>query len=243
MHHRNDTEGKTRMINAVRARGATASRKDAFGLNHAEDGSAGVLSGHFRRSTRMDESDACRRRVALAVARAKQGDGEALRYLYVQYADNVYGYIVSIVRDQHEAEDITQHVFAKLMSVLPKYEQRAVPFTSWLLRLAHNAALDHLRRRLPTPAEEVRSPDERVDGGPSDDAQVVGQALAALPEDQRTVVVLRHVVGLTPGEIAERLGRSENSIHGLHHRGRRALQSHLRQLDCTPMTAPGRAAA
>jgi RNA polymerase sigma-70 factor (ECF subfamily) len=216
---------------------------DTLHLSHAEDASAGVLSGQFRRSTRLDESDLCRRRVAAAIARAKQGDREALRFLYVQYADNVYGYVASIVKDEHEAEDITQFVFAKLMSSLGKYEQRAVPFTSWLLRLAHNAALDHLRRRLPTPAEEVRSPDERVDGPGTSDAQVVGEALAALPEDQRTVVVLRHVVGLTPGEIAERLGRSENSIHGLHHRGRRALQSHLRQLECVPATARRRSAA
>ena len=187
---------------------------------------------------RLDESDACRRRVAPRVARAKQGDREALRFLYVQYADNVYGYVASIVKDDHEAEDITQMVFAKLMTKLRKYEQRQVPFTSWLLRLAHNAALDHLRRRLPTPAEEVRSPDEGFDAA-SGDAQVVGQALAALPEDQRTVVVLRHVVGLTPGEIAERLGKSENSIHGLHHRGRRALQSQLRQLECAPATRAG----
>jgi RNA polymerase sigma-70 factor, ECF subfamily len=215
---------------------------DTARLNHAEDGSAGVLSGKFRRSTSLDESEICRRRVARAVTRAKQGDREALRFLYVQYADNVYGYVVSIVRDEHEAEDITQLVFAKLMTALARYEQRAVPFTSWLLRLAHNAALDHLRRRLPIPAEEVRSPDERATGSSSDDVQVVGQALAALPEDQRTVVVLRHLVGLTPGEIAERLGRSENSIHGLHHRGRRALQSHLRQLECAPVTAPRRAA-
>jgi RNA polymerase sigma-70 factor, ECF subfamily len=204
--------------------------------------SAGVLQGRFRRSTSLDESDACRRRVARAIARAKQGDREALRYLSVQYADNVYGYVASIVKDEHEAEDITQLVFAKLMTKLPQYEQRQVPFTSWLLRLAHNAALDHLRRRLPTPAEEVRSPDERFDGPTSDDVQVVSQALAELPEDQRTVVVLRHVVGLTPGEIAERLGKSENSIHGLHHRGRRALQSHLRQLECAPATARRRAA-
>jgi RNA polymerase sigma-70 factor, ECF subfamily len=202
--------------------------------------SAGVLEGRFRRSTSLDESDACRRRVARAIARAKQGDREALRYLYVQYADNVYGYVASIVKDEHEAEDITQMVFAKLMTKLAQYEQRKVPFTSWLLRLAHNAALDHLRRRVPTPAEEVRSPDERFDG-PSSDG-VVGQALAALPEDQRTVVVLRHVVGLTPGEIAERLGKSENSIHGLHHRGRRALQSQLRQLECAPATTRRRAA-
>src|SRR3954454_16304445 len=60
---------------------------------------SGVLSGRFRRSTTLDESQACRRRVALAVTRAKQGDREALRFLYVQYADNVYGYVVSLVRD------------------------------------------------------------------------------------------------------------------------------------------------
>jgi RNA polymerase sigma-70 factor, ECF subfamily len=214
-------------------------------LLHAEQDSSGVLSGRFRRSTSLDESELCRRRVGRAVARAKQGDREALRYLYVQYADNVYGYVASIVKDEHEAEDITQLVFAKLITVLHKYEQREVPFTSWLLRLAHNAALDHLRRRVPTPIDDVRSPEERVDRGPSGDVQVVGQALAGLPEDQRTVVVLRHLVGLTPGEIAERLGRTENSIHGLHHRGRRALQQELRQLECGPVTAgkrPRRAA-
>jgi RNA polymerase sigma-70 factor (ECF subfamily) len=216
---------------------------DTLPLSYVEAGSAGVLSGRFRRSTRLDESELCRRRVAAVIARAKQGDREALRFLYVQYADNVYGYIASIVKDEHEAEDITQLVFAKLMTVIHKYEQREVPFTSWLLRLAHNAALDHLRRRLPIPAEEVRSPEEGADGHVPDEAYVVEQALAALPEDQRTVVVLRHVIGLTPREIAERLGRSENAIHGLHHRGRRALQTHLRQLECVPATARRCAAA
>ena len=205
-----------------------------------EQGSAGVLSGRFRRASSLDESDPCRRRVSRAIARAKQGDREALRFLYVQYADTLYGYVSNIVKDDHEAEDITQLVFAKLMTVLPQYEERGVPFMSWLLRLAHNAAMDHLRRRLPTPVDEVRSREERAETGPSDDVYVVGEALAALPEDQRTVVVLRHLVGLTPGEIAERLGRSENSIHGLHHRGRRAVQQELRRLECGPATVDGR---
>jgi RNA polymerase sigma-70 factor, ECF subfamily len=50
-------------------------------------------------------------------------------------------------------------------------------------------------------------------------------------------VVLRHVVGLTPGEIAERLGRTESSIHGLHHRGRRALQVELASRESAPSIA------
>jgi RNA polymerase sigma-70 factor (ECF subfamily) len=49
-------------------------------------------------------------------------------------------------------------------------------------------------------------------------------------------VILRHVIGLSPGEIADRMGRSEGSIHGLHHRGRRALQHELVKLELAPAT-------
>ena len=71
-----------------------------------------------------------------------------------------------------------------------------------------------------------------------DQGETVRAALAALPDEQREVVVLRHIVGLTPAEIADRMGRSESSIHGLHHRGRRTLQRELRLLESTPSTRP-----
>ena len=64
------------------------------------------------------------------------------------------------------------------------------------------------------------------------------QALEALPEDQRGVVMMRHLVGLTPGEIADRMGRTEASIHGLHHRARQALRRELVRIDCAPTTKP-----
>ena len=86
----------------------------------------------------------------------QEGDQEALRFLYLRYADNVYGYVASIVRDDYEAEDVTQHVFAKLMTTLPKYEQREVPFAAWILRVARNVAVDHMRQRRAIPCEEVR---------------------------------------------------------------------------------------
>ena len=47
---------------------------------------------------------------------------------------------------------------------------------------------------------------------------------------------MRHLIGLTPGEIADHMGRTEGSIHGLHHRGRRALQRELERLDSAPFT-------
>jgi RNA polymerase sigma-70 factor (ECF subfamily) len=175
------------------------------------------------------------RRTRLAVARAKEGDREALRFLYVSYSHNIYGYVRSIVRDDHEAEDVTQHVFAKLMTTLCKYDDRGVPFVAWLLRLARNVAVDHLRANRMTPTESVLDADASS-GLDLDHGDAVWDALASLPEEQREVVFLRHVVGLTPGEIADRLGRSEGSIHGLHHRGRRALQRELTLAGSLPCT-------
>ena len=201
------------------------------------EGQAGL-----RPRTTLDESPEAMREVRLAIARAKEGDRDAIRLLYIRYSGNVYGYLRSIVRDEKEAEDLTQHVFMKLMTVIAKYEDQGVPFSGWLLRLARNVALDHLRKRRATPTEEVFSPDTSADDA-QDSVRSLHTALQALPEEQRSVVVMRHLVGLTPPEIAKRLGRSESSIHGLHHRGRRALQEELRRLDAAPSTSAGAALA
>ena len=173
----------------------------------------------------------------LAIARAKEGDRDALRLLYIRYADNVYGYLRSIVKDDREAEDLTQQVFMKLMSVIVKYEDQGVPFSGWLLRLARNVALDHLRRRRPIPTEDVYGADSHSDEHEARErARDLHAALATLPEEQRNVMIMRHVVGLSPPEIAERTGRTESSIHGLQHRGRRALQLELSRLGAAPAT-------
>jgi RNA polymerase sigma-70 factor, ECF subfamily len=193
----------------------------------------------FRRKTSLDESPETRRKTRIAVARAKEGDQDALRFLYVSYSQNVYGYVRSIVRDDHEAEDVTQHVFTKLMTTLVKYDDRGIPFFAWLLRLARNVAIDHLRTNRLTPTETVLDPAASC-GADLDRAHIVKEALATLSDEQREVVVLRHVVGLTPGEIADRMGRTESSVHGLHHRGRQALQRELTCRDSAPRTARAR---
>jgi RNA polymerase sigma-70 factor (ECF subfamily) len=172
--------------------------------------------------------------IASLVARAKAGDMGAVRLLYVRYKDNVYGYVLSIVGDQHEAEDVTQHVFLKLMSVIHKYEPRGTPFTAWLLRVARNAALDHLRSRRSLPCEEVYERADEADDSSRDRRWGLEQALGALPQEQRNVLVLRHLVGLTPAEIALRMGRTEASVHGLHHRGRKRMCRELVEVACAP---------
>src|ERR1700755_2150262 len=196
-------------------------------------GQATAAATGFHSTAAVDESPERLAQTRLALARAKEGDRDALQFLYVRYSNNIYGYARSIVRDDHEAEDVTQHVFAKLMTTLVKYDDRGVPFFAWLLRLARNVAIDHLRANRLTPTETVIDPDV-TSGVDLDRVETVRAALATLPDEQRQVVILRHVVGLTPGEIADRLGRTESSIHGLHHRGRRALQRELVRLESTP---------
>jgi RNA polymerase sigma-70 factor (ECF subfamily) len=200
-------------------------------------GSAAKAGGRFQRSTstpgNQTDSDALLRR---AIAATKAGDITALHFLYVRYADDVRGYVQSIVREPHDAEDITQNVFAKLSKAILKYEQREVPFAAWILRVARNAALDHMRSRRLVPCDEVRTSDEGYEQIGFERSQSLRQALERLPEEQREVLVLRHVAGLSPGEIAERLDKSEGSIHGLHHRGRRALRAALLELEAGPVT-------
>jgi len=190
----------------------------------------GSASG-FRARTALEPAD---RAVANAVLRAQAGEADAIRLLYLRYKDNVYGYVLSFVRDQHEAEDITQHVFLKLMSVIHQYRPREVPFTSWLLRVARNTALDHMRRRRAVLCDEVYAAAQPSDEAGIDRRRGLEQALESLPEDQRNVIVLRHLVGLTPGEIAAQMDRTESSIHGLHHRARLAVKRELLAMDCGP---------
>ena len=184
------------------------------------------------RNTRHGQ-DALERR---AIASAKRGEWDGVHYLYVRYGDDVLGYVQSIVRDHHEAEDITQNVFAKLITAIKKYEERAVPFAAWIMRVARNATLDHLRARRQIPVEEVRVSDPGDGRGDLERRQSLKEALAGLPEEQRKVLVMRHVAGLSPAEIAQRLGKTESSVHGLHHRGRATLQAALIELEAAPVT-------
>jgi RNA polymerase sigma-70 factor, ECF subfamily len=185
---------------------------------------------------RSEESNS--RLVSLAISRAQGGDREALGFLYARYSENIYGYVRSIVRNHHEAEDITQHVFAKLMRVIGKYEEREVSFLAWALRVARNVAVDYIRSERLIPVEEVRMVDHREEGDPAAGGRMqdIREALATLPPAQREVLILRHVAGLSPVEIAKLTGKSEGSIHGLHHRGRRTLAVELASRGVAPTT-------
>jgi RNA polymerase sigma-70 factor (ECF subfamily) len=213
-------------------RGAGQTMEGRQGVAHPPRTLDGLESGEQEATTRL---------VSQAVRRAQAGDREALGFLYARYADNVCGYVRSIVHDQHGAEDITQHVFAKLIHVIGKYEERDVPFFAWILRVSRNVAVDHIRRQRTIPVEEVRmTDDDRNDHTGAELMRDLQEALAKLPRDQREVLVLRHFAGLSPTEIAKLTGRSEGSVHGLHLRGRRALTAELASRGAAPATMRSR---
>jgi len=178
-----------------------------------------------------------RRRLRAAVEGAKAGDSEAIRYLYVRHASDVHRYVRTIVHDDYEAEDITQAVFTKLFRTISKYELREVPFSAWIKRVARNLAVDEMRRRRRAGWGESAVIEASSDEKDPERLQSLLEALDGLPRDQRRVLLLRHMCGLAPSEIAAQMGKSESSVHGLHHRARGALRRTLTDLEATPAIA------
>jgi RNA polymerase sigma-70 factor (ECF subfamily) len=192
-------------------------------------------SGYRRRRQLVHPPDAVAL-VSAATERARDGDEDALRLLYLLYADNVFGFVLSIVHDEHDAEDITSEVFARLPRALSHYRVSSTPFVAWLLRVSRNAALDHLRAQRSVPLAEVPA-NGRAELHAHERLDDLRAALEALPFDQRQVMVLRLVAGLTPGEVAERIGRSVDAVHALQHRARRRLREELTQAGWAPTSA------
>jgi RNA polymerase sigma-70 factor, ECF subfamily len=176
--------------------------------------------------------------VRAAITAAQQGDMDAIRFLYTCYAAEVLLCVKGVVKDSHEAEDIAQEVFIKLIAVIDQYSPRdAVPFAAWIRRVARNCAYDYLRTRRAVPCDELYLHSEHGQLE-HERRRDICRALDSLPKEQRDVIVLRHIRGLTPPEIAGILGKTESSIHGLHHRGRLNLRRSLAKCGAAPVVAP-----
>jgi RNA polymerase sigma-70 factor (ECF subfamily) len=105
------------------------------------------------------------------------------------------------------------------------------------MRVARNLAIDHLRRNRLVPCDEVRDRDASADDSARERSASLRVALGNLTSPQRHVLVLSHLVGLTPVEIAAHLGVSVRSVHCLQHRGRSAARVALGDLGAAPATA------
>jgi RNA polymerase sigma-70 factor (ECF subfamily) len=180
---------------------------------------------------RRAEDEGRTRRVVDA---ARAGDQKAMSELYVLHAPAVHAHVLRVVKDRDDADDVTQQVFAKLLTGLERYRPGEAPFIVWVLRIARNAAIDHVRRVRTVPLADHERDRERDDRGAEEVRGALRAALALLPQGQRDVLLLTHLVGLTPHEIAAELGCSVRAVHGLHYRGRAAVRATLTDLGSAP---------
>ncbi len=174
-----------------------------------------------------------------ALARAAQGDNEAFGVLYDRYIGRIYNYIYYRTGNTHDAEDLTSRVFTRAMKHVANYEDRGVPFSAWLYRIAHNLVAnfhrDNSRKQivglddtyqLPANAE---LPESRVVR--SEEQDFLLDLVSSLPEDRQQLIVLKFVDHLSNAEIGEIMGRTEGAIKSLYHRTLIALRDEVTNLD------------
>jgi len=170
------------------------------------------------------------------VASAQRGDTRAAGRLYDRHHLPIFHYVYARTSHQQVAEDLTGEVFTRMIRHLPEYEERGIPFRAWLYRIAGNLVKDHYRRNgnVPLPlsvAEEVNvpvnSPDRVVERTLT--LASVQQALAQIDENQREVVFLRFLAGMSLKEVASTMDKSVGAVKSLQHRGLTALRIVLEQ--------------
>lgn len=171
---------------------------------------------------------------ALLVERARS-DPEAFGHLYELYVDRVYSYIYHRVGNVQDAEDLTARTFHRALEKLHTYEDRGLPFSAWLFRIAHNLVAnwhrDHSRRqvfslekfwwRSSDDARPEHAVEENVE------REELWDAINRLPEERRNLLLYKLNTTLSNLEIGELMNKSESAIKSLYFRTLAALRKDL----------------
>ncbi|WP_227396925.1 RNA polymerase sigma factor [Jeotgalibacillus aurantiacus] len=165
--------------------------------------------------------------------RLRQNDKEALAQLYDRYEKLVYSFAYRMTKDRTLAEETVQEVFVKLWRTNAEYDESKGKFSSWLLTITRNKALDLIRKSAAKPTVEFEERDSLKETAETPDDileektknQAVRKAVARLKEEQRTIIELFYFKGLTQDAIAQQTGLPLGTVKG---RIRLALK-HLRK--------------
>jgi RNA polymerase sigma-70 factor (ECF subfamily) len=182
---------------------------------------------------------------AALMLRVKQGDTAAFTELVEKYKQPVMNLVYRTVHDATEAEDLAQNVFVQVYKSAARYQSTA-KFTTWLFTIARNLCLNEIRRRSRHPAESLDAPhpeqedqplhqfEDKATSSPPETLlqgelnQKIEQAMADLPENQRSAILLCRREDLSYEEIAKILGCSVSATKSLIHRGRETLKERLK---------------
>lgn len=176
----------------------------------------------------MDESE--------LIERAKT-DKDAFGQLYERYVERIYNYVYYRTGNHADAEDLTARIFFRAMQHIGRYEDKGVPFSAWLYRIARNLVANWHRDRS---RRKIISLDDIIQWHVSEEApelatekmedkKLLLETVRRLPADRQELLILKFVERLSNAEIGDIMGRSEGAIKSLYHRTLLALREELSQ--------------
>ena len=174
------------------------------------------------------------------VARSIRGDTDSFNELVLRWERSIYALAYRTIGRDEDARDICQETFLRAFRALPGFRGQA-KFSSWLYRIALNLCRDWMRRERRTPSVQApedgelaamaaeREPSESIEDliARRDLARVIERAMARLPEEQRTAIVLKEYHGLTFQEIADMLGCPLSTVKTRLYQGLTVLRREL----------------
>ena len=167
-----------------------------------------------------------------ALIEQAKSDHDAFGQLYERYAQRIYQYIYYRTSSEADAEDLAAKTFMRAWQHMATYDDRGVPFSAWLYRIAHNLVIDHYRRRgrdsqvpiddLPMLPSHSEDPEQAAERALT--AEALRLAINRLTEEQAQVVTLRFLEGLSITEVAGSMGKTEGAIKAMQYRAVTSLR-------------------
>jgi len=170
-----------------------------------------------------------------AIRLARDGNSEAFSFLYNQNVTRIYNYIFYRIGSEDDAEDITSRVFYRAFGHIKTYEDKGIPFSAWLYRIAHNLIANFHRdrqRRKEVSLDDQPEMPHRVDLPETwiekkQEMDLLLKGMRRLAPDRQQLILLKYLEDLSNAEIALIMGRTEGAIKSLYHRALIALKDEM----------------
>ena len=170
---------------------------------------------------------------------AQAGDSTAFGELYTRYVKKIYNYVYYRTGNHHDAEDLTSRVFFRALGHIGHYDDRGVPFSAWLYRIAHNLVANWHRdrgRQKIVPLDDAlitghrfNAPEAMAESLEEEDLLI--RSIRELPPDRQQLLILKFVDRLSNAEIGAIMNRTEGAIKSLYHRTLLSLRDVLESQD------------
>lgn len=171
-----------------------------------------------------------------ALVELAKTDTEAFGQLYERYVSQIYNFLYYRTGNSHEAEDLTEKVFYRAFQHIGRFEDKGVPFSAWLYRIARNLLSNWYRDESKRRTISLDRIEHRYgDSGPetatelAQDRDALLAAIRKLPPVRQELLILKFVERMSNAEIGIVLARSEGAIKSLYHRTLLALREEMAQ--------------